>query len=343
MKIALLGLPQSGKKTLFALLTGREIQQPRKPGEAPEARAPIRDTRVDRLAELFRPQSKIYAENLFILCPDMPLGIDSRDWIDTARRCDLLCLVVRDFAADQVYHPAGSVDAARDRTLIESELMLADMARIERRLERLNKEKRAGQTPEQVLEEQTLNRCMKALEQTQWLDTLLLEPHAYATVRSLDLVAFLPRLTALNVDENALAAPPPAGTLKVSARIEQEIMLIDDAAERQAYLESVGLKTSGIERMNQAAYDQLGLMSFYTVGKDEVRAWTIRKGSTAPVAGGKIHSDIERGFIRVEVIKYADLITAGSEQAAKAQGKMQLKGSDYVIEDGDICHFLFNV
>ena len=120
-------------------------------------------------------------------------------------------------------------------------------------------------------------------------------------------------------------------------------MGIDDPEERSEYLTALGLESSGLDRLNAAAYDALGLMSFYTMGKDEVRAWTIRKGSPAPAAGGKIHSDIERGFIRVEVIKYDDLVAAGSEAAAKAQGKALLKGKDYIMEDGDICHFRFNV
>jgi hypothetical protein len=128
-----------------------------------------------------------------------------------------------------------------------------------------------------------------------------------------------------------------------SCRIEAEIAAMDDASEREEYLASIGLASSGVDRMNAAAYDALGLMSFYTVGKDEVRAWTVRKGAPAPEAAGRVHSDMERGFIRVEIIKYDDLVEAGSEQAVKAAGKAQLKGKDYAIEDGDVCHFLFNV
>lgn len=343
MKIALIGLPASGKKTVFRLLTGRDVPASRKPGEALEGRAPLRDPRVDRLSAMYQPKSTVYAENHFILCPDIPVGATSREWLDAARRCDLICPVVRAFKNQAVYHAAGSIDAERDRTLIESELLLADMARIDKRLERIDKEKRAGQTPEQVLEDTTLRRCMDALEQEQRLDCLSFEPHARTAIRSMDLVTFLPLLSVYNVDEDALSGTPPHGGLNVSALIEQEIMELTDPDERCSYLNSLGLAQPGVDRMNQAAYDRLGLMSFYTVGKDEVRAWTIRKGSTAPTAGGKIHSDIERGFIRVEVIKYDDLCAAGSEQAAKAQGRMQLKGADYVIEDGDICHFLFNV
>jgi ribosome-binding ATPase YchF (GTP1/OBG family) len=129
----------------------------------------------------------------------------------------------------------------------------------------------------------------------------------------------------------------------ISCRIEEEIMALENPEERALYLKELGVSSSGLDRLNQAAYDALGLMSFYTVVNDEVRAWTIHKGTAAPQAGGKVHTDIERGFIRVEIIKYNDLIAAGSEAAAKAHGKMQVKGRDYVIEDGDICHFRFNV
>lgn len=343
MKIALIGLPQSGKTTLFSLLTGRVLHQARKAGESPEGKAPIRDARVDALARLYQPQRTVYAENHFVLCPDLIRGGPAGDWIEAARRCDLLCPVLREFTSDQVYHPEGALDAARDRATIESELLLADMERIEKRLQRLEKEKRAGGSTEQRLEAETLARCMEHLENGEWLETLPLEPHAREAIKSLDLATFIPRLPVYNVDEEAIEHDHGEGTLSISARIEQEIMEIEDPGERREYLQSLGIHDSGLDRMNAAAYDRLGLMSFYTVGKDEVRAWTIRKGSTAPVAGGKIHSDIERGFIRVEVIKYDDLIAAGSEQAAKAQGKMLLKGADYVIEDGDICHFLFNV
>ena len=152
-----------------------------------------------------------------------------------------------------------------------------------------------------------------------------------------------PVLWAINISEDDSGDNLPTTDFRISCRIEQEIASMENSTERQEFLESIGVTSSGLNRMNAAAYDTLGLMSFYTIGPDEVRAWTIRKGSTAHEAGGKIHSDIERGFIRVEVIKHDDLIAAGSEKVAKDQGKVQVKGRDHVMEDGDICHFLFNV
>lgn len=345
MKIALLGLPQAGKKTLFSLLAGREVPEHINEGESLEGVAPIRDPRVDVLAEMARPEKIKYAENKVVLCPDMSEGTGKRDWLDAARRCDLLCLVVRDFASDSVYHPSGSVDAARDLRALETELLLADLELIEKRLERLAKEKKGGKTAAQEREESVLIRCREAVENERGVNTLELGGEELESIRSLNLVTLMPILRILNVDEERVGSAGFAGenVFVVSALIEKEIMGMEDPVERDEYLAAMGLESSGLDRLNAAAYDALGLMSFYTMGKDEVRAWTIRKGTPAPAAGGKIHSDIERGFIRVEVIKYDDLVAAGSEAAVKAQGKALLKGKDYVMEDGDICHFRFNV
>ena len=343
MKIALLGLPQSGKRTLFSLLTGRPVPGTRKPGELFEGIAAIRDPRIEVLSRLCKPEKTTFAQNIFALAPDVDTGGTERAWLDASRKCDLLCLVVRAFASDAVFHPAGSVDPDRDLANLRAELMLADMEIVEKRLVRLEKEKKAGQTTAQVREEAVLRRCMTALEADQRLDTLAFDAQEAAVLRNLELVTMIPMLAMFNVSEGDLARPVPPAALAVSCQIEQEIMTIQETEARREFLESLGLKESGVDRVNAAAYAALGLMSFYTQGPDEVRAWTIRRGSPAPVAGGKIHSDIERGFIRVEIIKYDDFVAAGSEKVAKESGKLQLKGKDYVMEDGDICHFLFNV
>lgn len=343
MKIAILGLAQTGKKTLFTLLTGREVPPTRKPGEALEGVAPIQDNRVDALSDLYKPKKTVYAENQFVLCPDISEGATARQWMDPARRCDLLCILIRTFDSPDVFHPSGSVDSERDRALIEGELLLADMALVETRLERIAKEKKGGQTAEQKLEESILQRFNAALEEEKFLSSVELEPHEEQVIKSLDLVTRTPLLFAYNVSEEEIGKDFGPGVFSISCEIEKEIATIDDADERQEFMDELGITQPSLDRINAALYDALGLMSFYTAGEDECRAWTIRKGSPAPVAGGKIHSDIERGFIRVEVMKYDDLIDLGSEQAIKQAGKMQLNGKDYVIEDGDICHFLFNV
>ena len=343
MKIAILGLAQSGKKTLFTLLTGREVPANRKPGEAIEGVAPIHDSRVDALSKLYQPKKTTYAENQFVLCPDITEGGKAREWMDPARRCDLLCVLLRDFEAPGIFHPAGSVDATRDRTMIESELLLADMQLVETRLQRLAKEQKGGQTADQKVEEQVLTRFGAALEEERFLSSVELEPHEEQVIKSLDLVTRTPLIYAYNISENEIGKEFGFGTFAISCAIESEIAAIEDADERQEFMTELGIAEPSLDRINAALYDALGLMSFYTTGKDECRAWTIRKGSKAPVAGGKIHSDIERGFIRAEVMKFDDLLAFGSEQAVKQAGKMQLQGKDYVIQDGDICHFLFNV
>ncbi|MCK5912637.1 MAG: YchF family ATPase [Desulfuromusa sp.] len=344
MKIAILGLAQTGKKTLFTLLTGRPVPDSRKPGEAIEGIASIQDSRVDALKNLYQPEKTTYAENQFVLCPDITdSSSSSRLWMDPARRCDLLCLLIRDFDSPDIFHPSGSVDPERDRAMIETELLLADMQLVETRLQRIAKEKRGGQTTEQVLEEEILQRFNSTLEEEKFLSTVILEPHEEKLIKSLDLVTRTPLLYAYNVSEDDIGKDFGPGVFTISCEIESEIAAIDDVEDRLEFMEDLGISQPSLERINAALYDSLGLMSFYTSGEDECRAWTIRKGSSAPVAGGKIHSDIERGFIRVEVMKYDDLIEAGSEQGVKQAGKMQLNGKDYIIEDGDICHFLFNV
>ena len=345
MKVALLGLEKSGKKTFFTLLTGREVPAGLKEGECIEGIAPIRDQRVDVLAGICKPERKKYAENLVVLCPDVKEGSDKKLWMEAARKSDLLCVVIRAFTSGQVYHPSGSVDAVRDKKVVESELLLSDLMLLETRLDRLGKEKRAGQTPKQAMEEKTLLRIKEHLEKEMRPVAVELDPQEQEAVKSLGLLCQKPVLWSLNVDEDRLASEPGdgPGVFRVSCLIEREIMGLESDAERQEYMKSLGLEASGLDRLNQSAYASLGLMSFYTIGEDEVRAWTVRKGALAPTAAGKVHSDIERGFIRAEVIKYDDLVAAGSEAAVKAAGKYQVKGKDYVIEDGDICHFRFNV
>ena len=342
MRIALLGLPKAGKRTLLALLTGRIAPETHRVAELIEGAARVRDLRVDRLVELFRPRKVTYAENSFVLCPDVEDG-GGREWYDDVRACDLICFVARAFASDQVYHPVGSVDAGRDRELLETEIVLADLERAMNRLLRIEKERKRGPSAPRNLEERALRRSMEALDAGHWLATIPFDADERRALQTLGLATLLPVLWVFNVDERDLGRDYGPNSFAVSARIEKEILAIQDPAERRDYLQALGLDGPGLDRMNRAAYDALGLMSFYTVGKDEVRAWTIRRGARAPAAGGRIHSDIERGFIRVEVIKYEDLIAAGSERAVKDQGKAQLRGREYMMEDGDVCHFLFNV
>ena len=344
MKVCLLGYQQSGKKTLFTLLTGRKVLAPLKEKESLEGCAHVRDPRVDSIARLVNPEKIKYAEIRYVLCPDVETGSQERPWLEEARKCDSICIVVRDFVSDLVYHPAGTVDFERDKSNLMSELVFADLEIAEKRLERISKEKKGGQNPEQAMEEKALVKCRAVLEQGKYAQLAELEAHEEKAIRGLGLLTFKPVLCVRNIDEDKMGKiSVEAGIAAVSCKIEQEIMEISDPAEREEYLKSAGLSCSGLDRVNSAIYDSMGLMSFYTMGKDEVRAWTIKKGSPAPVAAGKIHTDMERGFIRAEVIRYDELMQLGSESAVKEHGKVALKGKDYIIQDGDICSFLFNV
>jgi hypothetical protein len=342
MRVALLGFPQAGKHTLFALLTGRSASHGAKGSEAPEGHAPVRDPRVDRIAEIAGGRRVHYAETTFVLCP--AVGGESRreGWLEPARRCELLCMVVRAFTDQNVYHPAGSVDAARDRSSLETELLLADLEMVEKRLDRIEKEKRGGQSPLQAMEEHTLARCREAIEKDRRPSELNFERQELESVRGLGLLTLKPALWTYNVDEKDVR-DEGEDPLRIACKIEGEIMAIEDRAERKEFLASLGLSASGVDRMNRAAYHALGLISFFTMNEEEVRAWSVRKGDTAPAAAGRVHTDMERGFIRVEVMKYEDLVSAGSEAALRERGRALLKGHDYIIEDGDICKFRFSV
>ena len=343
MNISLIGLPQSGKRTLFSLLTGREVPSGQL-SEPLEGIAAVRDPRVDSIARIEKPEKITYAETLIKLCTDIDPGSGNSSWIDTARLSDLLCIVIREFSSEEVYHTDGSVDADRDRQNIEAELLIADLSLTESRLERIARDrKRLKLTHDQQMEEKTVIKFHNALNENIILNSLTLNDEEIASVRSLNFLTLKPILWCLNVDEDKMTEDGNENIFQVSALIEKEIMAIENPDERSAFLNDLGLSESGVIRLNSAAYDLLGLMSFYTMGEDEARAWTIKKGTMAPEAGGKIHTDIERGFIRVEVIKYDDLMAEGSEQAVKAAGKSLLKGKDYLLEDGDICNFRFNV
>ncbi|MEE2658478.1 MAG: DUF933 domain-containing protein [Candidatus Latescibacterota bacterium] len=343
MKIALIGLPQTGKRTLFTLLTDRLVPESRRAGDVVEGISQVWDLRVDELSRIFNPKKTTYAENHFVLCPDADTSGNSYEWLAAARRCQLVCLVLRAFESDSVYHPTGSVDPERDREVLEAELLLSDMDTVETRLERLAKESKSGLRPEQKVEQRTLFSCAQCLEEGQPLSSLDLADIDYRSIRSLDLVTFLPLLAVYNVSEDDLGRKLPAGAVAVSCQIESEIAAFETEEERGEYLRELGVSTTGLDRVSNAAYDALGLMSFYTVGEDECRAWTIHKDSSAPVAGGQIHSDIERGFIRAEIIKYDDFLSAGLESEVRNRGQLQTRGRDYILQDGDIVHFLFRV
>ena len=361
MKIAIIGLPNCGKTTVFNALTGGSAETSNFSSGRLEpnlASVKVPDPRVDALSRIYNPKKTTYAEVQYL---DIG-GFEGRpgkrealpvEMLNQIGNADALLHVVRSFRDDSVPHPLDSVDPKRDIERLEQELILSDLIITERRLERLAKEipklppKDRGT---REMEFRVLERFREGLDEGRPIRSL--EPPSDQEERLLRGFQFLsakPVLLVLNVDETQLgddagpdAVLPGAEVVRMSARIEAELAQLepDDAAE---FMRDLGIAETARDRVIEASYRLLGLISFMTVGEDEVRAWTIREGTRAPEAGGVIHSDIERGFIRAEVVSFDRLVEAGSLAAAKKQGAVRLEGKDYLIQDGDISHFLFNV
>lgn len=347
MKLGLVGYPQVGKKTLFKLLTGQEAQA------AGLGLAPVHDARLEHLVTLYNPRKRTPATIEIALLPDLEEDSQKNaDALKSLEQVDAICHLVRSFADESVYHLAGSVDSARDISRFAEELLFADMIFVDKRLERIARE-RKGQK-EESREKDLLERMQSQLEAGQPLSKFDFSAEEEKLVASYPLLTRKPVVNILNTDEDAVQngeqletlqgefAEAPFSWVAVSAKIEEELAELDEE-EREAFLAELGLSEPALARLTRLCYSTLGLISFFTVGEDEVRAWTIRRGSLAPLAGRAIHTDIERGFIRAEIMRYRELAELGDEQAVKAAGKLQQKGRDYEVADGDIIHFLFKV
>ncbi len=355
MKLGLVGFPQVGKRTLFRLLTGKEPNSEGKKGNG-LGLAKVRDTRFDRLVEIYTPRQETPAHIEFLLLPDLDLETSRNEQnLRSLEHVDVICHLIRTFQDDTVFHIHGTVDPHRDILLFNEELLLNDLLFIEKRLERLEKENNKKRDIQKVaMETDLLTRMRVHLETGRFLRNFLLTEAEGKLVASYPLLTRKAVIIILNVGEPEVGEQDLVGKLRetfreqdfqwisVSAKIEQELCQLD-AAERQSFLEELQLDQPALDRLTMLCYKTLGLISFFTVGPDEVRAWTNRQGSFAPQAAGVIHSDFERGFIRAEVMKYKDLIKLGSEQKVREVGKYMQKGRDYVVEDGDIINFLFNI
>jgi len=353
MKLGLVGFPQVGKRTLFRLLTGQHPKiDDRK--AAPLGVAKVRDVRFDRLVQIYAPRQETPAHFEFTLLPDLDNHAPRNEaTLRALEKVDVICHLVRDFDEDSIYHVAGSVDPRRDVRILNDELQLNDLLFIEKRLERLQKEQRKD-AQKAISERDLLTRMKSHLDMGYPLRSFVLSKEEEKLIASYPFLTRKMVIIILNVGENKLKDPDLASRLKehfpepgfewivVSAKIEEELSLLGPE-ERQAFLEEYHLDQSPLDRLTLLCYRSLGLISFFTVGPDEVRAWTNRQGAAAPQAAGVIHSDIERGFIRAEVMKYHDLMRLGNEQKVREVGRLMQKGRDYVVEDGDIINFLFNV
>ena len=355
MRLGLVGFPQVGKRTLFRLLTGKEPNLEGKKGDA-LGLAKVRDARFDRLVKIYTPRQETPAQIEFFLLPDLDQQASRNEQVLRGlEHVDVICHLVRVFQDDTIFHIHGTVDPSRDILLFNEELQLNDLLFIEKRLERLEKEqnkKRDGQKA--AMEAGLLNRMKAHLETGRSLRNFPLTETEGRLIASYPLLTRKAMIIILNTGEEVSEAHGQIDQFRegfreqdfqwiaVSAKIEQELCYLDPT-DRQTFLEELQLHQPALDRLTMLCYETLGLISFFTVGPDEVRAWTNRQGSLAPQAAGVIHSDFERGFIRAEVMKYQDLINLGSEQRVKEVGRYMQKGKDYVVEDGDIINFLFNV
>jgi ribosome-binding ATPase len=356
MKAGLVGLPSSGKSTLFQLLTGAAPLAGRPEARLGMARVP--DPRVDALARMFSPRKTTPATVEYVDVPGTAKG-EGAALVDlpALRGVDALVHVVRAFDNDVVPHPEGSVDPLRDVRVLELELMLADLGQVERRLERLDQNIKKARRAEDVAERELFLRLKESLEAERPLRELTFPEAERRLLRSHSFFTEKPLLLAVNLGEDGIggaaaflqsaglqewAQRPQVGLVAVSAPIEAEMSQLspEDAA---AFRADLNLSEPGVERLARASYALLGLISFLTAGEDECRAWTIRAGTRAQQAAGAIHSDIERGFIRAEVVPFEELIAAGSIAACRDRGTLRLEGKEYVVKDGDVVNFRFSV
>jgi hypothetical protein len=355
VQLGILGLPKSGKTTLFNTLTAshQATDKYSSSSQTNLGTATVRDTRLEKLRDLFHPKRYVPASVQYMDIPGIKRG-ESAESLDLAKlkTVDALVHVVRAFEDPEILHAEGSLDPARDIAMLDLELILADHDIVERRLDRLEKATKRGLNPEEQRERALLaDVILPALEKETPLREVTLEPDDERRLRGFQLLSAKPMLIVINVGEERAGAGaadlgvelrPAVSAVVVSAPIEQEISALPPE-EQKEFLADLGLSEPSLDRMNRASFELLGLIAFFTVGEDEVRAWTVRRGARAREAAGTIHSDIERGFIRAEIVHWDDLVRLKTMAACREAALLRLEGKDYVVQDGDVAHFRFNV
>lgn len=366
LQCGIVGLPNVGKSTLFNCLSNAKAQSANFPFCTIEPNVgviTVPDERLIRLGELCKPERGIIPTTVEIVdIAGLVKGANKGEglgnkFLANIRETDAIIHVLRCFDDGNVVHVNGTVDPVRDKEIIDTELQLKDLETVESRIQKTEKQAKAGGDKQARLTLDILLRYRDALSKGHSARTVeLAGKEEEAVARDLFLLTNKPVLYVCNVDEGSALTGNAyveqvreavrnenAQVMTVAAKTESEIAELDTYEERQLFLAEIGLSESGASRLIKAAYSLLDLRTFLTAGSDEVRAWTFRAGSKAPQCAGVIHTDFERGFIRAEVIKYADFIALGSEAACRAAGKLAVEGKDYAVQDGDIMHFLFNV
>lgn len=357
MNIGIIGLPQTGKRTLFELLVGKDKADHRGDGgKTIRGVADVQDSRFDSLVEVYGPKKRTRARMEFLLPPSIEQhAISETDIFRNLAEVEVFCHVVREFENQTVYHASGSIDPVRDIDFVNAEFILHDHLFVEKRIDRLQKDlgKRKDEAGEK--EKDLMLKLLGTLEEERPLRIVSLDPHEEKIIRSYPLLSKREMIVMLNVSDDKASdqdrldslmeryADQRVSCVQFSAKLEAEIASLESVDERAEFMEVMGVKETALHLLTRKCIDALGLISFFTVASDEVHQWFVERGSNAVQAAGKIHSDLARGFIRAEVIHFNDLIGHGGEEGVKKAGKLHVKSRDYVVEDGDILFIRFNV
>lgn len=358
MEVGIVGLPVSGKTTLFSTLSGQTaVGSIGGKVEVHRGVVKVMDKRLDALTKIFQPKKEVYATIEYIEVGGMEREVSSAKGFDpqflhTLKNTAALCVVIRAFENEFYPHPAGSVNVNRDIQTVETEFLLSDLAIVENRIERLEKQILKSKEEASLREVELLKRCREFLEAEKPLREMPFSEEEALMVRGFQFLSAKPLIFVINVDEkdirresDILSSIPEKSHVKVialCAKAEQEISQLAEA-DRAMFLEDLGITEPALPKLIHASYDLLGLISFFTVGDPECHAWTIKKGTTAQKAAGEIHTDFERGFIRAEVVHYDDFMKWGSMAKCREHGALRLEGKNYIVKDGDIMTIRFNV